>query len=101
MATSGEHERGYELAGFPHLRDNAESVDAREHDVQNHDVEGRSLSLQLFERGFAGIYQLDLVTLGFQVKSKAFGEVLFVFHDQNSAHFVSFTLSISQWEAAK
>src|SRR5580658_605311 len=92
MATRGEHERGHELAGFPHLRDDAESVDAREHDVQDHDVEGSGLGLQLFERGFAGIYQLDLVAFGFQVKTKAFGEVLFVFHDENSAHFVNFTM---------
>ena len=36
--------------------------------------------LQRFERGFAGIHQLHLVTFGFQVEAQPLGEMLLVFH---------------------
>jgi hypothetical protein len=75
------------LLGGAQLRGNGESVLARQHDVEDDDIEDATLFEQQVERLLAVGGDERLVALGFEVEAQTVGDVLLVLDDQYSAHF--------------
>ena len=59
-----------------------EPVDARQHHVEDDQIEAGRVGRQPRERLFAGVDHLDVVLLGLEVEAQAVGEVLLVFDDR-------------------
>ena len=77
------------MAGGAKLGGDGKSILPRKHHVEDDDVEGRRGVEQQLERPFSGIRHDDIVTIGLQVESDAFSDVLFVVHDEDPAHDVA------------
>ena len=85
-ATGGEHQDRHELSGAPQTGHHAEAIDARQHHVEDHEVEAGGIGGKLGQRRLPGIDDLDVVLLGDQVEAEPLGDVLLVFDDENTAH---------------
>src|ERR1051325_6758729 len=90
MAARRQHEGWNEVSFLAHGGHDRETVDARQHNIEHHDIERRGP--KQVECGLSRIRDVHLVTLELEVEAQPVGQVLFVFHDQNAAH-----LEIGNW----
>ena len=88
-AARGEHQDRQELLGRTQLRRDGEAVFARQHHVEDHDVEDAPLFQQEIERLLAVCRDDRLMAFGLEIELEAVGDVLLVFDDQDSTHVVS------------
>ena len=85
-AAGSEHEHRHELPAAPQLGHDVESVDARQHDVEDDEIERGRIRLEQRERRLSGVHDRNVVMFGDEVEPQAVGEVLLVFHNQKTAH---------------
>ena len=62
------------------------AVDAGQHHVEHHEVVQLRLRGNPLQRVFAGLGEIDLVLVGFEIEAEAGRQVEFVLHDEDSAH---------------
>ena len=86
-----QHQDRDELPGSAQLRSNGETVLARQHHVEHHDLECMPLFQEQLERLFAVTRHDGLVAFRFEVEAETVGDVLFVFDDEDasSCHWVT------------
>src|SRR4029453_15189318 len=79
------HEDWHELSDVAELGDDREAVLARQHHVEDDEIEGAADPPgQPLERRLAGLDYLDVVSFGLEVESNPLGEMLFVLDDQHT-----------------
>lgn len=82
----GEHEDRYEISRSPNALRQLESTHARQHHVENHEVEGFASSIEGPLAGGAVLCNHDHVALGLEVETQPLREVRLVFYDQDPTH---------------
>jgi hypothetical protein len=80
----GEDEHRDEIPGRPQLRHDGEPVLAGQHHVEHDEVDGGGIVLQPVQRALPRIDDIGIVAFGFEVEAQPFGEMLFVFDDEDA-----------------
>ena len=84
-AARRQHQHRHELPGFAQLADDGEAILARQHDVEDDQVERRRrLAEQPRQRRLAGLDDGGDVALRLEVEAQALGEVLLVLDDEDA-----------------
>ena len=84
-AARRQHQHRHELLRFAQLADDGEAILARQHDVEDDQVERRRrLAEQPRQRRLAGLDDVGDVAFRLEVEAQAFGEVLLVFDDEDA-----------------
>ena len=78
LTSCREHHHRHEAPGCTELLHDPEAVEARKHDVEQHEVDAVGPRRQSLERGLTGLLDIDSVALGFEIELQAAGEVLLV-----------------------
>ena len=85
-AARGQHQHRHVMPGGAQLLRHREAVLARQHHVEHDGVVAVAIGQQPIERLLAVAIDVHRVALGFEIEPQAFGQVRFVFDDQDAAH---------------
>jgi hypothetical protein len=87
QALGRQHQDRHEVAGLPCAIGDGEAVDARQHDVEDHEVIARRPAGGEMGEGLGAVaHHVHLVAFELEVELHALGEVLLVFDDEQPSH---------------
>src|SRR6266576_4388613 len=84
--TGREHEQGNIITRCAQCAGHGEPIFSRQHHIQNERIEIPTVFQEQLQRLFTVAAHLHGITLRLQVKAKPFGQMCFIFHDQDPRH---------------